>query len=174
MSSHFLNNPYGGNSQRGGGPHQYAYNLRNQTVQRVPSGVCFNLSKIEAGREELEILEKGIDPLNIFPTFFNLDGGYVSNTGDTASTSNTSNDTRCLPLLDVNIDVNVQSSIAKTEVTQTFTNMSNHVIREANYSFPLYDGSAVISFRVHVGDDKLLEGVIKPKEVSHRATLTTC
>jgi hypothetical protein len=175
MSNYLPNNPYASrHGQRGGGPHQYAYNLQDQTVQRVPSGVRFHLNEIDAGREELEALEKGIDPFNIFPPFLNLDCGYVLDTSDTTSTSNTSNETRCLPLLDVDIDVDVQSSIAKTKVTQAFTNMSNYVIKDATYSFPLYDGSAVISFRCHIGDDKLLEGVIKPKEVSPWVTLTTC
>ena len=169
MSSYLPNYPHGGN---GRGSHQYAYNLRDQTVESVPSGVCFHLSQIDARREEFGTLEKGIDPFNIFPTFHNRDGGYVLNTSDTTSTSSTSKETRCLPLLDVNVDVDVQSSIAKTKVTQAFTNMSNYVIKETNYSFPLYDGSAVISFRCHVGDDKLLEGVIKPKDVSPRVTLT--
>ena len=175
MSSHLPIYHYGGKyGRRGGGPHQYAYNLQDQTVKRVPSGVCFYLSQIDAGRKELETLEKGIDPFNIFPTFHNVDDEFLSNTGDTTPTTSTNDETWCLPLLDVNIDVDVQSSIAKTKVTQVFTNMSNYVIKEANYLFPLYNGSAVISFRCHVGDDKLLEGAIKPKEVSPQVTLTTC
>ncbi|KAF2463983.1 uncharacterized protein BDR25DRAFT_297284 [Lindgomyces ingoldianus] len=166
MASYLPNNSYGAYGGYGGSTHQYAYNLQDHTVQQLPSGVFFQSSQIGADGEEFEVLEKGIDPLNIFPTFYNLDSGFVSNTTDGAPTPSTSSEARCLPLLDVNIDVDVQFTIAKTKVTQTFTNLSSYVIRETNYSFPLYDGSAVISFRCHVGEDKLLEGAIKPKEIA--------
>jgi hypothetical protein len=107
MSSHLPYYPYGGYGRPGGGPHQYAYNLRDQTMQRVPSRVCFHLSQINAGKEELETLEKGINPFNIFLTFHNADGGHVLNTSDTTLRLSTSKETQCLPLLNVNIDVNV-------------------------------------------------------------------
>jgi Vault protein inter-alpha-trypsin domain len=166
MANYLSGYPYGGYGGYPGGSHQYAYHLQEHKVQRVPSGVFFNLNQIHAPRKELESLEKGIDPFNIFPAFLNLDGGYASTSSDRGSNSSSDGETRCLPLLDVDLDVHVQSTIATTKVTQTFTNLSSYVLEQTSYSFPLYDGSAVISFRCHVGDDKLLEGVVKPKEVS--------
>jgi hypothetical protein len=76
MLSHLPNHSYGG------GPHRYAYNVQDQTAQRVPSGVRFHLSQIDTGKEELEKLEKGINPFNIFLTFHNLNCRYLLNTGD--------------------------------------------------------------------------------------------
>ena len=59
--------------------------------------------------------------------------------------------------------VPVQSTIAKTTLTQVYRNPSKSTIKEGTYSFPLYDGAAVVSFRCLIGEDKRLEGQIKPK-----------
>lgn len=165
----YLSNPV--SAMFGNSFHQYAYNLRDQRVQRVPSGIFFDPKMAEGRREEFESLEKGVDPFNMFPAFHNLDGGHVLST-DSAWISSTGGGTRCLPLLDVDIEVDVQSTISMTKVTQTFTNLSSHVLKETNYTFPLYDGSAVISFKCHIGEDKVLDGVIKRKEVHPQATAT--
>ncbi|KAG6355044.1 hypothetical protein INS49_004125 [Diaporthe citri] len=58
----------------------------------------------------------------------------------------------------------VDFNIAKTRLVQTFTNHGNILIPEAWYSFPLYDGAAVTAFRCEVGDEKVLEGMVKPKD----------
>jgi len=174
MPSYLPNYLRGGHSWNSGVPHQYVYSLEHQMVQRVPSGVYFHLNQVDTGREEFETLEKGVDPANLFPNFHNFDCGYSSNTANTTSTSNSSEEAGCLPLLNVDITVDFQSSVASTKVTQVFTNISKYVIKEAHYSFPLYDGAAVISFKCHIGEDKLLEGVIKPKEVNLQVTLGTC
>ena len=174
MSSYVPNYPHNGHIQYPSMPYQYAYNLEQRAVQRVPSGVGFHPSQIDMAREELATLEKGVNPLNLFPSFHNLENIYSLNTIDTNSELNTSKEIRCLPLLDVDISVDVQSSVAKTKVTQVFTNISKYVIKEAHYLFPLYDGAAVISFKCHIGEDKLLEGVTKPKEVNPQVTLGTC
>ncbi|KAK7697965.1 hypothetical protein SLS64_013052 [Diaporthe eres] len=62
----------------------------------------------------------------------------------------------------------VDGNIAKTKVVQTFTNHGDISIPEACYSFPLYDGATVTAFRCEVGDDKVLEGVVKPKDEAKR------
>jgi hypothetical protein len=144
----------------------FAYNLEAQAVQRIPSGLFFDPKQINAGRGRSETWEKGIDPHQIFPTSRSYEGDHLSNGSTVPESHGTEHEMRCLPLLGVNIDVEVHSSVSKTKVMQTFTNQSNYTIEETNYSFPLYDGSTVISFRCHVGEGKLLEGVIKSKEVS--------
>lgn len=58
----------------------------------------------------------------------------------------------------------VDAAIAKTKLMQTFTNSATHPIKEAKYCFPLYDGSAVISFSCRIGNERLLKGVVKAKE----------
>lgn len=70
----------------------------------------------------------------------------------------------CLPLIGVSIDMQMDCTIAKTKVVQTFTNHGDISIPEAWYSFPLYDGAVVTGFRCEVGDDKVLEGKVKPKD----------
>lgn len=74
----------------------------------------------------------------------------------------------CLPLLSVSINMQVDCNIAKTKVVQTFTNHGGISIPEACYAFPLYDGATVTAFRCEVGDDKVLEGKVKPKDEAKR------
>ncbi|KAL1880746.1 hypothetical protein Daus18300_001360 [Diaporthe australafricana] len=74
----------------------------------------------------------------------------------------------CLPLLSVSIDMQVDCNIAKTRLVQTFTNHGGITIPEAFYSFPLYDGAAVTAFRCEIGDDKVLEGKVRPKDEAKR------
>ncbi|KAJ9639004.1 hypothetical protein H2201_005915 [Coniosporium apollinis] len=69
-----------------------------------------------------------------------------------------------LPLLEVAVDVEVDAAIAWTKLVQTFTNNATYPITEAKYCFPLYDGSAVVSFSCRIGTEKFLKGVVKPKE----------
>lgn len=74
----------------------------------------------------------------------------------------------CLPLLSVSVSMQVDGNIAKTKVVQTFTNHGDLSIPEACYSFPLYDGATVTAFRCEVGDEKVLEGMVKPKDEAKR------
>jgi hypothetical protein len=169
MASYSL--PHIGHVGYGNGPTHFAYNIEDQT-ERLPSGITFDLDQFEGSGRRPDTWEKGVNPLNVFSTFYSSDNEHVQFYSERLSTPGPSNVPRCLPLLDVDVDVKVQSTISKTQITQTFTNPSNYNIKEANYSFPLYDGSAVISFRCHVGKEKLLEGTIKTREVSPRSTLT--
>jgi hypothetical protein len=68
-----------------------------------------------------------------------------------------------LPLLDVSADVNVVATTSRTVLTQVFLNNSKKSISEATYSFPLYDGSTVVSFRCRIGNN-VIEGVVKAKD----------
>src|SRR5438034_11584638 len=52
-----------------------------------------------------------------------------------------------LPLLDVVLDIDVDGTIASSKLVQQFTNYTELTIKEALYSFPLYNGSVVTSFR---------------------------
>jgi hypothetical protein len=146
----------------------YSHHLERDTIERVPSGIFFAAAHLEHLTNQYE---KGINPLHFQKP--SEDSGYESaeqcfylaDAIHSSAGAPRSSNTRCLPILDVNIEVDVKSSIAKTKVTQTFTNVSSFVIKEANYSFPLYDGAAVVEFRCHIGDDRVLEGVVKTKDV---------
>jgi hypothetical protein len=68
-----------------------------------------------------------------------------------------------LPLLEVSVEVEIMATIARTKLTQTFTNKATHPIKEATYSFPLYDNSTVTAFTCTIAYGKVLKGVVKPK-----------
>ena len=68
-----------------------------------------------------------------------------------------------LPLLEVSVEVEVVGTIAWTKLTQTFTNRTTSLVKEATYCFPLYDKSTVTDFTCFIGSDKVLRGVVKPK-----------
>lgn len=80
---------------------------------------------------------------------------------DESSTSRVS-----LPLLGVSVDVDINGRLCTTKVTQQFSNASSSVAENTTYIFPVYDGSSITSFRCSVGNDKLLEGVVKAKEAA--------
>jgi hypothetical protein len=68
-----------------------------------------------------------------------------------------------LPLLEVSVEVEVMGTIAWTKLTQTFTNRTASLVKEATYCFPLYDKSTITDFNCSIGSDKVLKGVVKPK-----------
>jgi hypothetical protein len=69
---------------------------------------------------------------------------------------------RCLPILEVSMTVEVISTVSQTTLRQTFVNFSAVRIREADYTFPLYDGAAIVSFECSIGD-RVLKSRIKRK-----------
>ncbi|KIW14802.1 hypothetical protein PV08_07587 [Exophiala spinifera] len=71
--------------------------------------------------------------------------------------------TLCLPLLQVSVEVLVDGTIAHTILTQSFNNASNESIPKVQYTFPLYDGAVVTSFRCSI-EGRILVGEVKPKE----------
>ena len=124
-------------------------------MERLPSGISFPERRPEIDLADSETAGSFTGPSFRFPAFPDFQE-YVTAGAECKPL-------RCLPLLDVSVDVDVLSTISRTSLTQTFANFSNIMITEANYSFPLYDGAAVISIRCTIGDDKMLEGRIKPK-----------
>ncbi|OTB00055.1 hypothetical protein M426DRAFT_324552 [Hypoxylon sp. CI-4A] len=84
------------------------------------------------------------------------------------SNSRTSNQTLCLPILGVSVDVTVDGAVSYTILKQTFRNPSKLDIPEASHIFPLYDGAVVTSFECMVGNRAILRGVVKPKEEARR------
>lgn len=124
-------------------------------VERLPSGISF----LE-DRPKIDPAEGGttgsftgsLFPFPLFPQF-----------SEDAPAGSEGKPLRCLPLLDISVDVDVLSTVSRTSLTQRFANFSDIIITDANYSFPLYDGAAIISIRCAIGDDRMLEGRIKPK-----------
>ena len=71
--------------------------------------------------------------------------------------------TLCLPLLKVAVKVKVDGTIARTTLFQKFSNKSDEPIPKATYTFPLYNGAIVTSFR-YIVEGKELIGQVKPKK----------
>ncbi|KAK1148375.1 hypothetical protein N8T08_010186 [Aspergillus melleus] len=59
-------------------------------------------------------------------------------------------------------------NITTATITQKYTNPSSSPVAHAKYLFPIYDGSAVTSFKCWIGEDKLLEGAVKPKQQARK------
>ncbi|KAM0476154.1 hypothetical protein ACHAPX_006571 [Trichoderma viride] len=76
--------------------------------------------------------------------------------------------TMCLPILRVSVDVSIDGTIARTNVTQSFHNPSEMDIPEARHTFPLYYSAIVTSFECKVGDSRRLRGVVKPTAQARR------
>lgn len=142
-------------------------------MPRLPSGVYFTLLADAAANEANYVPE-----YPTFPSLRGAEGGSDQAEGSPTTppgvgvtmelphrpAPNPPQPRLCLPLVDVSIDMQVDNSIAKTKLVQTFRNHGSTPIPEAWYSFPLYDGATVTAFRCEVGDDKVLEGKVKPKE----------
>ena len=124
--------------------------------ERLHSGIFFN--ELRAASVDRPEPTENLGPGNFapFPVFR---ASYAP-----APTTKEPEALRCLPLLEVSVDVSVTSTVARSSLTQTFSNPSDIAIKEASYTFPLYDGAAVTAFRCCIGKEKALEGRIKPKE----------
>lgn len=68
-----------------------------------------------------------------------------------------------LPQLSVQATASILSSVARTTLTQTFTNPARDNISELRYSFPLYDGVSVASFTCTVNRDRVITGRVYAK-----------
>lgn len=144
-------------------------------MPRLPSGIYFNLRTESTAKETQYIPVYPIFPVTHHPAEFKRlhvsaehSGGATVGQNQTRSVPQTPQSQLCLPLLSVSISIQVDCNIAKTKVVQTFTNHDDLSIPEASYSFPLYDGATVIGFRCEVGDDKVLEGKVKPRDDAKR------
>ena len=138
----------------------YPSNLANEMeIVRLISGISFNVRDLDGGSG----IPPGDEEFYIVDAAAGIEDDYVH--------------IRYLPLLEVSVKVDVVATTSRTKLTQAFSNHSARRIREVKYCFPLYDGSAVVSFRCDIGTDKVLEGKVKSKEeakseyqeaVSHR------
>ncbi|KAL1650762.1 hypothetical protein SLS58_000880 [Diplodia intermedia] len=69
-----------------------------------------------------------------------------------------------LPQLALKSHTTILSRTSRTLLTQTFTNPDQtKAIKNARYTFPLYDGVSVVGFTCRVGD-RLIKGQVKEKE----------
>jgi hypothetical protein len=127
-----------------------------QHFERLPSGIFFNKFQV-AQVNELQAPQVNPAPfVQEFPIFRAQEVQHL--------VQNAPEPVRCLPVLDVSIEVSVSGLLSHTTLTQSFSNISDLSIKEATYTFPLYDGASVTSFRCSIGKEKVLEGEIRPKE----------
>ena len=73
-----------------------------------------------------------------------------------------------LPLLQASLNVNVVNTTSRTILTHLFSNDGDEVIPEATYSFPLYDGSTVISFTCWIGGVTVIGSVEAKKKAREK------
>ena len=73
-----------------------------------------------------------------------------------------------LPLLQASLNVNVVNTTSRTILTHLFSNDGDEAIPEATYSFPLYDGSTVISFTCWIGGVTVIGSVETKKKAQEK------
>jgi hypothetical protein len=150
----------------------YAYHLDHHRVDSIPSGIFFDGTQFEDDPRLTSRWEKGVDPTqlpwapNDRNTHSAMNCFHVANARYVRPSNGQADDFQCLPVLNVDVNVHIKATTAKAVVTQTFTNISTLRIKDAKYSFPLPDGAAVTEFRCHIGEDRVLTGVVKRKDVS--------
>lgn len=69
-----------------------------------------------------------------------------------------------LSAIRVSAKVSIKAMVAETVVTQSFQNLTDTPVERANYSFPLYEGSVIHGFKCLIGKDRVIEGVVEPKD----------
>lgn len=70
---------------------------------------------------------------------------------------------RYLPQLKVDAHTTILSSIASTHLTQTYRNPTTIAIDQIQYSFPLFDGVAVVEYEVVIGN-RTIKGIVQRKD----------
>ncbi|KAK4170513.1 von Willebrand factor type A domain-containing protein [Cladorrhinum sp. PSN259] len=68
-----------------------------------------------------------------------------------------------LPQLSLSVDAHIISSTSRTTLTQSFVNPKADPIPELRYTFPLYDGVSVVSFKCTINKDRVITGVVQEK-----------
>ncbi|KAF3316332.1 hypothetical protein TWF173_002181 [Orbilia oligospora] len=69
-----------------------------------------------------------------------------------------------LPLLNLTTEITLTPTYSRTVLKQHFKNPSiTEAISEANYVFPLHTTQTITSFTCHVGEDKVLNGIVQSK-----------
>lgn len=70
---------------------------------------------------------------------------------------------RYIRQVDLKVHSTILSTTSRTTLTQTFVNLSLHEIKNAAYTFPLYDGASVVAFKYKIGDS-VAHGVVKERD----------
>ncbi|KAI0526388.1 von Willebrand factor type A domain-containing protein [Xylaria bambusicola] len=73
----------------------------------------------------------------------------------------------CLPQLGMKAHTVIKDVASRTILTQTFYNGTNEHLKTTAYSFPLYDGVTVVSFKATIGDVQI-HGSVKEKQQARR------
>ncbi|KAK4226212.1 von Willebrand factor A domain-containing protein 5A [Podospora fimiseda] len=68
-----------------------------------------------------------------------------------------------LPQLSLSVNAQIISSTSRTTLTQSFVNPQSDPISELRYTFPLYDGVSVVSFKCTINKDRVITGVVQEK-----------
>ncbi|WEW59125.1 hypothetical protein PRK78_004594 [Emydomyces testavorans] len=68
-----------------------------------------------------------------------------------------------LPQVDLKIHSTILATTSRTTLSQTFVNPTDKGIKDASYTFPLYDGVSIVSFKCEIGD-RVIHGVVKERE----------
>ncbi|ETN43541.1 uncharacterized protein HMPREF1541_02700 [Cyphellophora europaea CBS 101466] len=68
-----------------------------------------------------------------------------------------------LPRIELKSYTKILSTTSRTELQQTFLNTTEGKLDEVQYTFPLYDGVSVVSFKCTIGK-KTVVGVVKEKQ----------
>jgi von Willebrand factor type A domain/Vault protein inter-alpha-trypsin domain len=76
---------------------------------------------------------------------------------------------RSLPLLSVQMTVDMGTSAFRTRLVQTFQNPFADDISETEYVFPLFNNCAVVSFTCIIKNRTVLRGRVKPKDIAQDA-----
>ncbi|KAF3933212.1 hypothetical protein ABW20_dc0105732 [Dactylellina cionopaga] len=67
-----------------------------------------------------------------------------------------------LPILNLSAQITLYPTYSKIVLKQHFKNPSlQFAIKDANYVFPLHDTQTITSFTCHIGQDKVLQGVVQ-------------
>ncbi|KAI0390159.1 von Willebrand factor type A domain-containing protein [Xylariaceae sp. FL0594] len=72
-----------------------------------------------------------------------------------------------LPLNSMRSHTTIKGVASRTALTQTFSNDSDRHLENIIYSFPLYDGVSVVSFKATIGHVEI-RGVVKEKQQARR------
>ncbi|RMZ77011.1 hypothetical protein DV738_g4613, partial [Chaetothyriales sp. CBS 135597] len=72
-----------------------------------------------------------------------------------------------LPSVELESHTLILASTSRTTLKQTYVNTTGNSLQEALYTFPLYDGVSVVSFRCTI-KDKVLTGVVKERQQARK------
>ncbi|KAI9713318.1 MAG: hypothetical protein M1812_006677 [Candelaria pacifica] len=68
-----------------------------------------------------------------------------------------------LPQVKLSAHTTILSTVSRTRLNQIFVNASLNTIKEAIYTFPLYDGVSVVAFTCRIGN-RVIKGIVKERQ----------